>query len=119
MRKATRNRQQAGDTIVEVLIAIAVVSSVLAIAYSTMNRNLQIMRNNQERTQAVRVAQDQIETLKARQRTGEPLIDGDGTETDGIYDISVVVSGETYAVTVQWDALTGIRSQVMLVYRLE
>lgn len=56
--------QEAGDTIVEVLIAIAVVGSVLGIAYSIMNRNLTIVRANQERTEATRVAQGQVEALK-------------------------------------------------------
>lgn len=58
-------RRQAGDTIVEVLIAIAVVGSVLAIAYSIMNRNLIVMRDNQERTESVKLAQAQIESLKS------------------------------------------------------
>ena len=53
-----------GDTLVEVLLAVAVVSSVLGIAYSIMNRNLQIMRNNQERTAASKYAQGQLELLK-------------------------------------------------------
>lgn len=60
-----RRLSQRGDTIVEVLIAIAVVASVLAITYSIMNRNLQVMRDNQERTEAVKLAQGQIESLKA------------------------------------------------------
>ncbi len=56
--------RQRGDTIVEVLIAIAVVSSVLAIAYSTMNKNVSILRGNQERTEAAKLAQGQLEALK-------------------------------------------------------
>ncbi len=59
------DKRQKGDTIVEVLIAIAVVSSVLGIAYGTMSRNLQIMRTNQERTEASRLGQGQMEMLKA------------------------------------------------------
>lgn len=59
-----RIRSEQGDTIVEVLIAVAVVSSVLAISYSIMNRNLQIMRDNQERTEASKIAQAQLERLK-------------------------------------------------------
>lgn len=60
------HRRESGDTIVEVLIAIAVVSSVLAITYSIMNRNLLTMRDNQERTEAMKLAQGQIEALRAR-----------------------------------------------------
>lgn len=56
---------QRGDTIVEVLIAIAIVGSVLGIAYSIMNRNLLLLRDNQERSEAVKQAQGQVEALKS------------------------------------------------------
>lgn len=62
-----RNRQvrhEQGDTIVEVLIAIAILGVVLAIAFSTMNRNIAVMRTNQERTEAAKIAQGQLESLK-------------------------------------------------------
>lgn len=62
-------RREAGDTIVEVLIAIAVISSVLAITYSIMSRNLAMMRDNQERTEAAKLAQGQLEALRARWAT--------------------------------------------------
>jgi prepilin-type N-terminal cleavage/methylation domain-containing protein len=58
-------RSQRGDTIVEVLIAIAVVGIVIAVSYSIMNRNLMIMRDNQERTESVKLAQGQVEALKS------------------------------------------------------
>lgn len=66
---------QRGDTIVEVLIAIAVASMVLAITYSTMNRNLLITRDSQERTEATKIAQGQIELLKAHKDSGDSTID--------------------------------------------
>lgn len=56
--------KERGDTIIEVLIAIAVASSVLAITYATMNRNLLIIRDSQERTEAAKIAQGQIEALR-------------------------------------------------------
>ena len=56
--------KEKGDTIVEVLIAIAVVSSVLGIAYSIMNRNTLTVRDNQERSEASKIAQGQLELLK-------------------------------------------------------
>lgn len=55
---------------VEVLIAIAVASSVLAISYSIMNRGILTQRANQERTEAVKIAQGQIELLKNHSKTG-------------------------------------------------
>lgn len=63
-------RNQKGDTIVEVLIAMAVVGSVLGITYVTMNRNLLTTRDAQERTEASKAAQGQIEAFKALSDTG-------------------------------------------------
>jgi type II secretory pathway pseudopilin PulG len=65
---------QRGDTIVEVLIAIAVVSSVLGMSYATMNRNLLTIRDNQERTEAVKLAQGQIESIKFAWNTNDPAL---------------------------------------------
>ncbi len=61
---------QRGDTIVEVLIAIAVVSSVLGITYAAMNRNLLNVRDNQERSEAVKYAQAQLEAIKGAWEAG-------------------------------------------------
>lgn len=55
---------QAGDTIVEVLIAIAVVSGVLGITYSIMNKNVATIQDNQERTEASKLVQGQLELLR-------------------------------------------------------
>lgn len=60
-----RNRYQAGDTIVEVLLAIVVVSSVLAGAYASANRSLRGGRQAQERAEALKMVESQIEQLKA------------------------------------------------------
>jgi len=73
MRKFIKN-SQGGDTIIEVLIAIAVAGSILAITYSTMNRNLLISRDSQERTEATKIAQGQIELLKAHSDLGDTTI---------------------------------------------
>lgn len=59
-----RLNHQRGDTIIEVLISITVVSSVLGITFATMNRNLQITRALQERTEASKYAESQLEALK-------------------------------------------------------
>jgi prepilin-type N-terminal cleavage/methylation domain-containing protein len=63
---------QRGDTLVEVMIAMAIVGSVIAISYSTASRALSIGRWAQERTEAVKLVEGQIETLKAS-ASSDPL----------------------------------------------
>lgn len=53
-----------GDTIVEVLLAIAITSVVLAGAYVAVSRSMKASRAAQERGEAVKVAEAQIEKLK-------------------------------------------------------
>jgi len=85
-----RKLLQRGDTIIEVLIAMAVVSSVLAISYATMNRNLLTIQDSQERTQAAKLVQGQIESVRQAHNTGAPVLSshskfciaGDGTVKD-------------------------------------
>lgn len=58
------NRSAKGDTIVEVLVAIAVMSTVLAGAYAISNRNSSAIRQAQEHAEALQIAQTQVEQLK-------------------------------------------------------
>lgn len=54
---------QAGDTIVEVLITIAIMGTVLAGAYATANRSLTTIQDAQEHQQATLLAQSQMDAL--------------------------------------------------------
>ncbi len=56
---------QAGDTIIEVLLAITVISTILGGAFVTANRSLQNMRQAQERGEALKLIEGQVEKLKA------------------------------------------------------
>jgi prepilin-type N-terminal cleavage/methylation domain-containing protein len=58
--------RQHGDTIIEVLIAITVVSSMLAGAYVTSNKSLIGNRQAEERGEALKLVQSQVEKLIAR-----------------------------------------------------
>ncbi|MDZ7744362.1 MAG: prepilin-type N-terminal cleavage/methylation domain-containing protein [Candidatus Saccharibacteria bacterium] len=53
-----------GDTIVEVLIAIAIVSLVLGGAYVSARRSLQMNQRAAERVEASKVVEQQLEKLK-------------------------------------------------------
>ena len=54
-----------GDTIVEVLFAMVVIGVSLAAAFGIANRSIQISRSSQERTEAQKIAESQIELIKA------------------------------------------------------
>ncbi|HKU19221.1 MAG TPA: hypothetical protein VJP80_08220 [Candidatus Saccharimonadales bacterium] len=59
-----RRARERGDTIVEVLISVAVVSLILGGAYVVSNNSLQSTRAAQERSNALKLAESQIEQVK-------------------------------------------------------
>lgn len=135
--KMLKIAHETGDTIIEVLIAIAVVSSVLAITYATMNRNLLLTRASQERTEAAKLAQGQIESLRQygaavapsgsfcfksdgsveNVATGSPTValsDDDWANytdqctVDELYHLAVTTEdSKTFKLYVRWDRVTG------------
>jgi type II secretory pathway pseudopilin PulG len=64
----TAQRRQTGDTLVEVLLSIAIVGLAVAGAYSLASRSLRTGVLAAERTQTNKVAETQIEALKFRQK---------------------------------------------------
>lgn len=84
---------QAGDTIVEVLIAIAVVSMVLGGAYVTTNKSLQGTRAAEERGNAIKLSESQLEQLKAMlaNKTDAAAIEGKSA------DFCITQNAGTYA----------------------
>lgn len=59
-----KNLNKTGDTIVEVLIATAIVSLILGGAYATSNRSLKTTRQAEERVEAVKHTESQLEKLR-------------------------------------------------------
>lgn len=59
------HRRENGDTIVEVLIALAIIGLVIAGAYATADSSTRIVRQAQERSDAVKVAESQLETIRS------------------------------------------------------
>lgn len=55
-----------GDTIIEVLLAIAILGAVLGGAFVAANRNTLVNRSSQERLEAIKVGEAQLERLKAK-----------------------------------------------------
>lgn len=56
---------QRGDTIIEVLIAVTVVGLAIGMAYGISTRSLKSAQQSQERLVALKLAEGQIEQLKA------------------------------------------------------
>lgn len=63
--KRLHNLTQSGDTIIEVLIAITIVSLVLGGAYVTSNNSLKASRDAQEHGEAVGLLQSEIEQVRS------------------------------------------------------
>ncbi|HUB93961.1 MAG TPA: hypothetical protein VMB52_05665 [Verrucomicrobiae bacterium] len=82
-------RDQKGDTIIEVLISIAIASLVLVSSYVLTTRNVDTIQATQEHSEALQLAQGQIEFL----RNGTPP----GGATTGCYVVSTGVwtTGDT------------------------
>jgi type II secretory pathway pseudopilin PulG len=55
---------QAGDTIIEVMISVAVVAAVLGVSYATANRSLRSGQQAQERGEALKLVESNLERLK-------------------------------------------------------
>jgi Tfp pilus assembly protein PilV len=85
-----------GDTIVEVLIAIIVLSTVLVTAYALATRSLKENQQAQEHSQALKIAEGQLEALKAYYDTGNAVSPGVSFcfATDGTAVLNSFGSGE-------------------------
>ena len=64
IKQLTQNSR--GDTIVEVLIAILVASFILGGAYVTANHSLNNIRQAEERSEALKYVQEQLERIKSQ-----------------------------------------------------
>lgn len=58
-----RNRR--GDTIIEVMVALAILGLAFAISYATANHALQVSQNSQEHSQALQYLDSQVELVRA------------------------------------------------------
>ena len=74
-------RSQRGDTILEVLIAVSILSLILIISFSLANRSNQGVRQAQERGEASRHTESQIELLKRYlSNTQNPVLPAEGSK---------------------------------------
>jgi type II secretory pathway pseudopilin PulG len=126
-----------GDTIVEVLLAIAVVSSVMGGAFVSANRSLRGARVSQERGEALKLIEGQLELMKAALddparapavfgATGDfcvndslALVTGGCSQgPDGRYGLAIRRAGNSFTATARWDKIGGGEQEVVsIVYR--
>jgi len=96
--------RQEGDTIVEVLIAIAIVSLILTAAYVISNKNTLAIQDNQERIQAQHLVEGQIESLRAQGSLANSTdcftSDGSEVTSSNCTAFTQPGSGATYTVSV-------------------
>jgi type II secretory pathway pseudopilin PulG len=65
MKKNFWRHNEAGDTIVEVIIAIAVISTILSGAFIVTSSSARAVRDSEEHAQALQYLQGQVELLRA------------------------------------------------------
>lgn len=85
MRAKTAGR---GDTIVEVLIATLVISSILAGAFVSARKSQSAIRQSQERVEALNVAEGQIERVKSLAQGNDAQLDTTVGKVFCVYDVS-------------------------------
>lgn len=87
-----RYASQAGDTIVEVMFAVAVVGMVIGGSYVIATRALRTGRYAQEQTEALKQAESQIERLKYLASKGLPVTDSQSIFNTGASDTSFCIN---------------------------
>lgn len=123
-----------GDTIVEVLIAIAVVSLVLAGAFTSTRNSANKTRTAQEQGEALKLAEAQVEQIKIAADRKSPdvfsignfcLVSGVITPsctTGGIPYTTItqhdVINPNDFVVNVTWPGLSGNTNNVEMSYRI-
>jgi Tfp pilus assembly protein PilV len=135
MRRVSLYRRQDGDTIVEVLIATAIISLILATAYTITSRNTLNLQNNAERVQAQHLVEGQIEALRANDglpsgscfkpdnTAGTTVAECTRNNVEGSgasYVLKITGASNTYTVSATWTPLDAhAPANVTMYYRLK
>jgi Tfp pilus assembly protein PilV len=118
-----RTKSQTGDTIVEVLLSIAVLSSVLGGAFVSANHSLKSTRAAQERGEALKLVESQVEQLGATPLNcyspADPANCKYTPPGSGVtYHVTITRVVDTVTVKADWENVFGTGSDnVEIVYR--
>lgn len=141
----TVHKHQRGDSILEVLLAIVVISVILAGAFGVTRRSSQAVRGSQEQTQATKIVESQLEQLRSAVIASDPannpttsnnfcMADGQVTAvssstcrfdqsneayTSGSvrYDVRIQRASNLYTLTATWESIRGNTAQEVMYYR--
>lgn len=145
MKKYFSRNKQAGDTIVEVIIAIAVISTILAGAFLVTTHSTRAVRDAEEHAQALQYLQGQVELLRASAaRSGglptalntpfclgtsqyyQPATSSGQCTLGSLYNLSItsptasaqVNATTTFNLVASWAGLSGGTNTVYLAYKV-
>ncbi|HYH75163.1 MAG TPA: prepilin-type N-terminal cleavage/methylation domain-containing protein [Candidatus Saccharimonadales bacterium] len=141
-----RTRAERGDTLVEVLISIAIISLILGGAYVATTRSLTATRDAQERSDGLKLVESQVEQVKNIVATEPDDIFGSApasycisagaivTSTNNAckvnaagayaagkkpeYNLSITRSGSVFTIINSWEGVLGNNTSVQMKYRL-
>ena len=121
-------KSQAGDTIVEVLIALTILGLALSIAYATASRSLTAIRLASETSNATAIAKSQVEQIRSASslptadfcfvNTGTAIIYNYTLCQVSPYKVKIIPSSGVdtgvYTVNITWDSSGGTYNLNML-----
>lgn len=134
-------KNQKGDTIVEVLIVLAVLGLAIGISYATANRSLINARQAQESVKATTILQSQLENVRVLAASGDSAPPAQNVFTttqpfciiantvrvatstecssiDTIYKIAITEDDNKFTLVATWDDVTGQGTdRATLIYR--
>jgi prepilin-type N-terminal cleavage/methylation domain-containing protein len=109
MKFRLKQSNQRGDTIVEVLIALAIISSVLAGAFLVVQRSAYAVRDGQERGEMLQILQGQVELVRQLSLTATDTSSGVfSTAPSKFFCVDVDSASPTYRKRVDSAGMTAI-----------
>ena len=142
----THARAQAGDTIVEVIIAVVIVATVLTGAFLVTSRSTRAVRDSEEHAEALQLLQGQVELLRHAAATPgslpaalntpfclsasaffQPAGTNPQCTVNNLYSLSItspvsapaIGSTTTFNLVATWIATNGDTDNVLLSYKVE